>query len=105
MTTPTALQIGDTIGIVSTARSITTEELKPMLLLIESWGLQYVLGKTIDVANHQFAGDDKLRTTDFQQMLDNPKIKAIWCARGGYGTVRIIDALDFTQFLKDPNIY
>jgi len=102
MTIPASLQKGDSIGIVSTARSITIQELKPFLQLIESWGFHYVLGNTIDVFEHQFAGDDSLRGQDFQQMLDNPNIKAIWCARGGYGTVRIIDSLDFSEFRKNP---
>jgi muramoyltetrapeptide carboxypeptidase len=42
------------------------------------------------------------RAADFQQQLDNPNIKAIWCVKGGYGTVRIIDLLDFTKFKQSP---
>ncbi|MEZ4794910.1 MAG: LD-carboxypeptidase [Flavobacteriaceae bacterium] len=52
--------------------------------------------------SNQFAGDDALRAKDFQQQLDSPQVKAIWCARGGYGTVRVIDNLDFSGFLKNP---
>lgn len=102
MRTPPSLQKGDTIAIVATARKITTEELQPFLKLLESWELTYVLGKTINAEDHQFAGSDALRTQDFQEMLDKPEIKAIWCARGGYGTVRIIDTLDFSAFRKNP---
>ncbi len=102
MITPNTLQKGDTVAIVSTARKITKEELKPALELLKSWGLKSVLGKTIGAEENQFAGSDELRAADFQQMLDDPNINAIWCARGGYGTVRIIDKLDFSSFTKNP---
>src|SRR5690554_5041155 len=102
MVTPPYIKIGDTVAIVSTARKILIEELKPALLLLETWGLKTVLGKTIDAEENQFAGSDDLRAADFQTMLDNPNIKAIWCARGGYGTVRIIDKLDFSAFRENP---
>ena len=102
MITPPFLKIGDTVGIVCTARKITTTELQPFLVLLNDWGLNYTIGKTINAQDHQFAGDDKLRAADFQEMMDNPAINAIWCARGGYGTVRIIDQLDFSAFKKAP---
>ncbi len=102
MRTPEFLQKGDTIAIVSTARKISKKELEPALEIIENWGLKVVFGKTIDAEENQFAGSDKWRTEDFQQMMDDPKIKAIWCARGGYGTVRIIDKLDFSRFKESP---
>lgn len=102
MATPPFLKKDDNVAIVSTARKISKEELKPAIQLLESWGLKAVLGKTIGAEENQFAGSDDLRAKDFQQMLDDPKIKAIWCARGGYGTVRIIDKLDFSTFKKNP---
>ncbi|HMK06701.1 MAG TPA: LD-carboxypeptidase, partial [Flavobacterium sp.] len=68
----------------------------------ESWGLHVVIGKTIGKEDNQLAGPDWQRATDLQEMLDNPKIKAIWAAKGGYGTVRIIDRIDFTNFKKKP---
>lgn len=99
---PEILIKGDTIAIVSTARKVFKEELKPALKILENWGLQVVLGKTMEAEENQFAGNDELRASDFQEMLDNPKVKAIWCARGGYGTVRMIDLLDFLEFKKHP---
>lgn len=102
MITPKSLQQGDTVAIVSTARKITKEELQPALQLLKSWGLQAVLGKTIGAEENQFAGSDEIRAADFQEMMDDPNIKAIWCARGGYGTVRIIDILDFSKFRQNP---
>ena len=101
MITPNTLQKGDTIAIVSTARKLKKEELQPALKILESWGLKAVLGKTIGAEENQFAGNEELRAEDFQQMLDNPNIKAIWCARGGYGTVKMIDMIDFSEFQKN----
>lgn len=102
MVTPPFLKHGDTIAIVSTARKITKTDLEPALELLASWGFKAVLGHTIGAEEHQFAGDDSLRTQDFQAMLDNTNIKAIWCARGGYGTVRMLDRLNFSVFKKNP---
>jgi muramoyltetrapeptide carboxypeptidase len=102
MIKPSYLNKGDTIAIVSTARKISKEEIVPAIKLLKSWGLKVVTGKTIALEDHQFAGTDAQRTADFQLMLDSKNIKAIWCARGGYGTVRIIDKLDFSSFLKNP---
>lgn len=96
------LNPGDRIAIISTARKITAAELAPAISTFQSWGLEVVLGQTIDAAYNQFAGDDALRLRDFQGMLDDESIKAIVCARGGYGTTRIIDQVDFTQFTKQP---
>ena len=102
MITPEFLQKGDTVGILATARKADLASLQPAIKLLESWGLHVVIGKTIGKEENQLAGPDWLRATDFQEMLDNPKIKAIWAAKGGYGTVRIIDRIDFTSFKKKP---
>ncbi|REE83516.1 muramoyltetrapeptide carboxypeptidase [Lutibacter oceani] len=102
MIQPTYLQKNDTVAIVSTARKISLKEIQPAINLLKNWGLKVVIGNTIGFEENQFAGTDEQRITDFQEMLNNPKIKAIWCARGGYGTVRIIDKLDFTEFKKIP---
>jgi muramoyltetrapeptide carboxypeptidase len=99
---PEFLQKGDTIGILATARKMDLITLQPAIKLMESWGLHVVIGKTIGKEDNQLAGPDSLRAEDFQEMLDNPKIKAIWVAKGGYGTVRIIDRIDFTNFKKKP---
>jgi len=102
MIQPKNLQKGDTIGLVSTARKVSLSELKPALEIIKKWELNVIIGKSIKAEENQFAGSDELRAADFQEMLDNPKVKAIWCARGGYGTVRMIDKLDFAEFKKQP---
>ncbi len=102
MTTPPYLKKGDTVAILATARKIDESTLQPAIKLLESWGLKVVLGKTIGREENQLAGADWYRATDFQEMLDNPNVKAIWAAKGGYGTVRIIDRIDFTNFKKNP---
>jgi muramoyltetrapeptide carboxypeptidase len=102
MITPPFLKPGDTVAIVCTARKFSAEEAKPAIELLDSWGLQVRLGNTIGLNNFQLGGTDAERAADFQAMMNDENIKAIWCARGGYGTVRIIDALDFTQFKKHP---
>ena len=99
---PRYLQKGDTVAIVSTARKITSDKIIPAIKLLEKWGLQVIIGETIGSEENQFSGSDEKRIADFQQQLDNPKVKAIWCARGGYGTVRLIDKLDFSAFKKHP---
>ena len=102
MITPPKLQKGDTIAIVSTARKNIDDNLKPTLQLLEGWCLNVKIGKTIGLDYYQLAGTDEQRAADFQEQLDDPNIKAIWCVRGGYGTVKIIDKLDFTQFKQHP---
>lgn len=102
MVTPPYLKYGDKVGLVATARKISVKELDDGVALLKSWGLVPVLGKTIGLEQDQYAGTDSQRAQDFQELLDNPDIKAIWCARGGYGTVRIIDQLDFYKFVKYP---
>jgi muramoyltetrapeptide carboxypeptidase len=102
MVTPPYLKAGDTVGIVSTARKISPSQLQPALDLLTKWGLNAQLGESIGAEDHQFAGEDTLRARDLQRMLDDDDINAIWCARGGYGTVRIIDLLDFQKFVTHP---
>lgn len=102
MITPPSLQKGDTVAILATARKNTDDNLKPAIALLKSWGLEVVIGSTIGLDNDQLAGTDEQRAADFQQQLDNPNIKAIWCVKGGYGTVRMIDLLDFSAFKKNP---
>lgn len=99
---PPCLTKGDTVGILATARKVDLAPLQPAIALLKSWGLNVVVGKTIGLDNDQLAGADWQRATDLQEMLDNPKIKAIWCAKGGYGTVRIVDRINFTKFKKKP---
>lgn len=102
MNYPPILKKGDCVAIVCTARKLTKNDILPAKQLLENWGLQVKLGKTIGLEDHQFGGDITARTEDFQTMLNDNNIKAIWCARGGYGTVQIIDNLDFSTSTDQP---
>jgi muramoyltetrapeptide carboxypeptidase len=69
---------------------------------LESWGLKVLVGDTVGKADHQYGGNDTERRADLQRMLNNPEVKAVVSARGGYGTVRIMDDLDFSSFMNHP---
>jgi muramoyltetrapeptide carboxypeptidase len=102
MITPPYLKSGDTIAVVSTARSLAEADLKPFLAQVNKYGLKVKLGKNLFARYNQFAGTDAQRLSDFTQALLDPEVKAIFCARGGYGTVRIIDAIPSESFRQYP---
>lgn len=99
---PPYLKKGDTIAIVAPARKINLEEIKPSIDLLTSWELKVKLSKNIFCSYNQFAGSDEERAEDMQWALDTEEIKAIFCARGGYGCVRMMDRLSFSRFKKSP---
>ncbi|HEY4063498.1 MAG TPA: LD-carboxypeptidase [Puia sp.] len=99
---PAYLRPGDTIGITCPAGFITSKEIKPSVELIESWGFKIKVGDTVDKKDFTFGGTDAERLADFQKMLDDPEVKAILCARGGYGAVHIVDRLDFSGLNQHP---
>ena len=103
-TTPPYLQKGDTIAILAPAGILNGREavIQKAKELAESWGLKVVYGKSLFNRAGHFAGTDSERIADFQNALDNPNIKAIWSGRGGYGSVRLLDHLDFSTFKKHP---
>jgi muramoyltetrapeptide carboxypeptidase len=101
---PPLLKPKDKVAIVAPAWWAIDKDLtlKATKEILSSWGLEVVIGKSIGPRCGHFAGNDKLRSSDVQAMLDDPNIKAIFAYRGGHGTTRIIDTLDFTQFLQHP---
>jgi muramoyltetrapeptide carboxypeptidase len=98
---PPYLKKNDKIAIVCPAKKLP-KSLDSAIATLKEWGLQVEIGETIKASFHQFAGTDALRAADLQQYLDDPSIKAIIAGRGGYGTLRIIDQLDFTAFQENP---
>lgn len=102
MIVPPYLQQGDTVAIAAPARKISQEELAPAITLLEKAGFNVFYDERLFAQHHQFAGDETVRAAYIQDLLDNPEVKAIWCARGGYGSVRIIDRLDFSFFCQHP---
>ncbi|WGD35559.1 LD-carboxypeptidase [Olleya sp. YS] len=101
---PPYLKAGDTVAIVAPSGVLKNrnDEVNRAKKLLESWKLHVVIGKHVFNQADHFAGTDQERCEDFQNALDDPTIKAIWSARGGYGTVRILDKLDYTKFLEQP---
>ncbi len=99
---PAYLKKDDIIGITAPAGWISQEEIQPAVQVMESWGFKIQIGNTIGKKDFTFGGTDDERLNDFQQMLDDPKIKAIMCARGGYGSVRIVDSINWTKFRARP---
>ena len=99
---PPYLKKGDIIGITSPAGYIKLTEVQSAVNKLKEWGYNIKTGDTIGKRAFTFGGTDEERLADLQQMLDDKNIKAILCARGGYGLVRIIDKLDFSNFKKHP---
>ena len=96
------LKEGSKIGIVAPARKVTPEEMQYAINWLEEQGFEPVYDDRLFAEHHIFAGEDDFRAAVFQEYLDNEQIEAIWFARGGYGSIRIIDQLDFTKFLQHP---
>ncbi len=102
MKTPPNLHTGDKIGIVATARKVSSADLMKAVSVFTEWVLDPILGQNIFNENHQFAGTDEERAQDLQQMLDDENIKAIVFARGGYGTIRVLEKINWNNFIKNP---
>lgn len=102
-TQPDFLQQGDTILIVAPAGIVKQPTaIEKAKETFENWGYTVIIGNAVFNEHYHFAGTDTLRKNDMQWALDHPTAKAIWCARGGYGSVRIVDDLDFSKFAKHP---
>ncbi|WP_083253195.1 LD-carboxypeptidase [Algibacter aquaticus] len=101
---PPYLKAGDTVAIVAPSGILKNRagEVQQAKALLKSWGLHSIVGKHVFKKSNHFAGTDDERCEDFQKALDDPKISAIWCARGGYGAVRILDKLDYSKFKQNP---
>ena len=96
------LRTGDRVALAAPARAVSPEEMSPAITELKSWGLQVVVPEGLYERDGQLAGSDGHRAALMQSLLDDPDIKAILCCRGGYGTVRIIDRLDFSRFAQNP---
>lgn len=100
---PPYLNQGDKIGIVCPAGYMAAERIAECIRVLNNeWGFTTKIGRTVGNQFHYFSGTDEERLADFQEMLDDPEVKAILCARGGYGFSRIIDKINFEKFKKNP---
>lgn len=103
MISPPVLKPGSKVAIVATARKVTEEQMRPAISMLRGWGVEVTVSPNLYREGHSYlAGTDENRTAGLQQFLDDPGTSAIICARGGYGTTRIVDNLDFTEFKKYP---
>ncbi len=103
MITPAYLKPGNTIGIVCPAGYLPASSIQTCVAVLAQWGYRVMQGSTIGGnSSTYFSGTDQERLTDLQRMLDDPAVHAILCGRGGYGTGRIIEQLDFSKFIESP---
>ena len=101
--TPPYLEKGDIIGLVCPSGYMPVEKASECIrVLNEEWGFRTKIGKTLGNQFNYFSGTEEERLNDFQQLLDDDEVKAILCARGGYGLSRIIDKINFKKFKKQP---
>ncbi len=101
---PAYLKAGDTVAIVAPSGILKNREreVQQAVDLLKDWGLNAIVGEHVFSKADHFAGTDEERCEDLQKAMDDPTISAIWCARGGYGTVRILDKLDYTKLKENP---
>ncbi len=102
MIVPPYLIKGDTILVIGTARARNKELLLPAFAILKNWGLVVEIGENLFKTHHQFAGTDAERTHDLQWAINHKGAKAILIAGGGYGTLRIIDSVNFSPLKKHP---
>lgn len=102
MIIPPYLSPGDTVALAAPARKISQSEIIPAVTWLKSVGFNVFYDDRLFAEDHQFAGSDHVRAAYFQDLLDDDSVKLIWCVRGGYGSARIIDQLDFFHFRQHP---
>ena len=102
MIIPPFLSPGDQVGISATAKKVDQKHLSEGIEILNSWGLNVKTGINVLKEETFFAGNDDERASDLQDFISNPGIKAIFCARGGYGTGRILDKINFSPLLSSP---
>ena len=98
-TLPEFLRKGDKIAFVATARFITKEQLNPVINLVERWGYSIYFHPMLFEQDHQFAGNDEIRAKVLQDLINEDSVRAIICVRGGYGTTRMMDLINFQKLI------
>lgn len=101
---PPVLRSGDRVAVVSPGGPLQRQPVEPGLDVLASWGLEPVLGASLRARHGFLAGSDDERLADLQRAFDDPSIRAVFCARGGYGTGRIVDRLDLSALRERPKI-
>lgn len=99
------LQKGDTVGLVALSSPAQPEKLGDAIAFLEELGLNYIIGETIQAKHDYLAGSDEERLNDFHEMVRNPEVKAIFCVKGGYGSARIAEKIDYGLLEENPKIF
>ncbi|MFJ5564168.1 S66 peptidase family protein [Lysinibacillus xylanilyticus] len=99
------LQKGDTVGLVALSSQVESEKLGIAIAFLEELGLNYIIGDTIQAKHDYLAGSDEERLADFHEMVRNPEVKAIFCVKGGYGSARIAEKIDYGLLEENPKIF
>ncbi|MFJ8087586.1 LD-carboxypeptidase [Lysinibacillus sp. NPDC095746] len=99
------LQKGDTVGLVALSSQAQPEKLGDAIAFLEELGLNYIIGNTIQAKHDYLAGNDEERLADFHEMVRNPEVKAIFCVKGGYGSARIAEKIDYGLLEENPKIF
>ncbi|MDM5250252.1 LD-carboxypeptidase [Lysinibacillus sp. G4S2] len=99
------LQKGDTVGLVALSSLVKPEMLGDAISFLDDLGLKYIIGDTIQAKHSYLAGSDEERLADFHGMVRNPEVKAIFCVKGGYGSARIAEKIDYGLLEENPKIF
>ncbi len=99
------LQEGDTVGLVALSSKVKPEKLGDAIAFLDDLGLNYIIGDTIQAKHDYLAGSDEERLNDFHEMVRNPEVKAIFCVKGGYGSARIAEKIDYGLLEENPKIF
>ncbi|MCY9548439.1 S66 peptidase family protein [Lysinibacillus xylanilyticus] len=99
------LQKGDTVGLVALSSPAQPEKLGDAIAFLEELGLNYIIGDTIQAKYDYLAGSDEERLADFHEMVRNPEVKAIFCVKGGYGSARIAEKIDYGLLEENPKVF
>ena len=99
---PTSLLPGDLVYLCAPAKAIEEHYIEAAEEWLQSVGLRAIRSKHIGGRHHYFSGTTLERLSDLQEGLDHPEAKAIWCVRGGYGCIQLLDGLQWAQFIREP---
>src|SRR5256884_3949848 len=99
---PPRIRSGDVVGVIAPAGAVDGERLSAGVAVLEGWGLRVQVGSAVLKRHAYLAGSDEERLADLVQMIEDPRVRAIFCARGGYGSQRLLPRLDFARLARQP---
>jgi len=99
---PLRIRPGDVVGVIAPAGAVDGERLSAGVAVLEGWGLRVQVGSAVLKRHAYLAGSDEERLADLVQMIEDPRVRAIFCARGGYGSQRLLPRLDLARLARQP---